>query len=131
MILICGNCSIRNNVTEVQELKDLDSFTERTLLVSKCKNCGVKTVQLIEVRKADDRIFVDTFSGVKAEEVIKRESKRFKFKQVQPEENRLKGWVYGLNRERKNKYGKVTSVRQYACDYKTDKTKIEKTISLI
>ena len=62
MILICGNCSIRNNVTEVQELKDLDSFTERTLLVSKCKNCGVKTVQLIEVRKADDRIFVDTFS---------------------------------------------------------------------
>lgn len=131
MILICGSCSIRNNVTEIQELKDVDSFCERSLLVSKCKNCGVTTVQLIEVRKVDGRVFVDTYSGEKAEDIIKRESKRYKFKQVQSEENRLNGWVYGLNRERRNKYGKVTSVRQYACDYKTDKTKIEKTISLI
>lgn len=130
MLIICGNCNLRNNVSEVQDLKDVEKFTDRSILISRCKSCGTVTIQLIEVRKEDDKLFVDTAFGLKAQNILKREAKRLKVKQIQPDETRLNGWVYGLNRERKNKYGKVTSVRQYACDYKTDKTKIEKTINL-
>lgn len=126
MLISCKKCNVRNEVYELQELNDLPEFYERVLIIGKCRVCSETIASLIEVRKKDDKVFVDSFFGQHALKVIKREQKRIKCRNT--DGHRFHGFVYGLNKEIKNKKGEVVKVRQYASDFLTGKTKLMKTI---
>ena len=128
MLLHCEVCNTKNNVLEIQELEDIKDFTDRLLIIGKCKVCNSDIALLVEIRKADNKTFIDNLHGNNAKKVIKRESKRIKNKQNLSSEKQLNGWVYGVNKEIKDKKGNIKRVRQYACDYSTNKKRLEKTI---
>ena len=83
---------------------------------------------LVETRKTDNKPFYDRYHDIEAVKVIKREKKRIKNKVVEADTKFFK-WVYGKNVEIKNKNGKTVQIRQYACDYRTNKRKLIKTIN--
>ena len=128
MLIQCGVCNTKNCVFEVLELKDIKDFTDRLLLISKCKVCNKDLAQLIEVRKSDNKPFIDTFFGLEAQKVIKRENRRLNQKRTFSQYKNFQKWVYGLNKEYKNKKGEVVRVKHYACDFSTGKKRLEKTI---
>ena len=129
MFLRCGICNTQNDVIEVHELKDITNFKERRLLIGKCKRCSANLAMLVETRMHDNKVFIDRFVNEEAKKVIKRESKRLRYKQYFNNRNDFQGWVYGLNVERKNKKNEVTGIKQYSCDFKTGSKKLEKAIN--
>lgn len=128
MLIQCIACNTKNNVFEVLELKDIKEFTNRILVISKCKVCHNDLAQLIEVRKIDNKPFTDTFFGAEAQKVIKRETRRLKNKRTFSQYKHFQKWVYGLNKEYKNKKGDVVRIKHYACDFSTGRKRLEKTI---
>lgn len=128
MLINCKNCNEKSIVTEVQELNDINGFTDRLLFVGSCAVCNQSLATLVEFRVSDDKVFIDNFSGSEAEKVIKREKRRLKNKQVYNDDIKFHGWVCGCNVERKNKKGIVTSIRQYATDFRTGRRRFEKLI---
>lgn len=128
MLISCGVCNSKSAVIEILELKDIKEFTNRILIIGKCPVCYTDIAALIEIRIADNKTFIDRFTGDNALKVIKRERKRLKNKQDFNLRNNLQGWIYGINKEHRNKFGEVTSIKQYSCDFKTGKKKLEKTI---
>ncbi len=128
MLVQCGVCGAKNNVFEVLELKDIKDFTDRLLIISKCKVCRNDLAQLIEVRKIDNKPFTDTFFGTEAQKVIKRELRRLKNKRTFSQHKHFQKWVYGLNKEYKNKKGDIVRIKHYACDFATGNKRLEKTI---
>ncbi len=128
MLINCKNCNEKSIITEVQELNDINGFTDRLLFIGNCGACNHSLATLVEFRISDDKVFIDNFSGSEADKVIKREKRRLKNKQVYNDDIKFHGWVCGCNVERKNKKGKVTSIRQYACDFRTGRRRFEKLI---
>ena len=112
-----------NNMPFIKKwfLKDIDSFTNRTLEIGRCEICNKEVVQLTEIRISDNKKFIDIQTGKKAKNIIIRERKRIDYIVTKPKS--YSGWVYGVNKERKNKYGKITSIKQYAYDYSTSSSK--------
>lgn len=127
VLIKCAKCNCSNEVVEVLELDEIENFTSRVLLKSVCKSCNSKLVSLVETRKADNKVFIDSFFGSDVQKVIKRERKRIKNK-IQA--HKYNGFVYGKNKEIRNKKGEVTQIRQYASDYTTGKQSIVKKIFL-
>lgn len=125
MLIKCVKCNIKNEVIEIQELEDITGFSERLLITGVCKACNSKIASLIEIRNSDNKVFIDSFSGAEAINVIKRERKRLKNKTLC---HKYKGFVYGKNKEIRNKKGEVTQIRQYASDYATGKRTLVKTL---
>lgn len=128
MLIHCKKCNSKNSVTEVQELEDIEGFKDRILIIGICKVCEKEIAMLVETRKADDKPFIDSYHDIEAVKVIKREKKRLKNKVIETDTRYYK-WIYGKNVEIKNKNGKVVQIRQYACDYRTNKRKLIKTIN--
>lgn len=128
MLIHCKKCNSKNSVTEVQELEDIENFTNRILIIGVCRNCNKDIAMLVETRKSDNKPFIDSYHDIEAIKVIKREKKRLKNKVVEADTRYYK-WIYGKNVEIKNKNGKVVQIRQYACDYRTNKRKLIKTIN--
>lgn len=128
MLIRCGKCNIKNDVIEVCELKDIAQFHDRTLIVGKCKVCGSDIAELIEFRKDDNAPFLQKFVGKDAIKVIKREHGRLKNK-ISYKKN-FKDWVYGINKEIKNKQGNVSQIRQYAADFKGNRSLVKKMITV-
>lgn len=128
MLIKCTRCNINSEVIEVQELENITDFSERLLVLGFCKTCRNRIAALIERRNSDNKIFVDSFWGDKAINVIKREKKRIKNKTLKHKYN---GFVYGKNKEIRNKKGDVTQIRQYASDYSTGKQTLVKTLVLL
>lgn len=128
MLISCGVCNTKNKVIEVQDLYEIKGFTDRYLIIGLCSKCNRDIALLIETRIEDHKTFVNKTTGYEAIKTIRREQKRVKHKQSFNSKNNLQGWKYGLNKQRVNKYGKITSIKQYSCEYKTNKTNLEKTI---
>lgn len=103
-------------------LKDIDNFINRSIEIARCDICNKEVVQLTETRISDNKIFIDIQTGKKAKRIINRERKRIDYIVTKPK-SYAGGWIYGVNKERKNKYGKITSIKQYAYDYSTSSSK--------
>ena len=126
MLIVCKKCEVKNEVFEILDLKEIEYFSERFLLIGKCRSCGVDIAQLIEIRNSDKKVFVNNFYGESAKRIIKIEKKRTKIKSNI--ENKFYGFVYGVNKEIKNRKGEVTQIRQYASDLATDNKFLIKTV---
>lgn len=126
MYIRCGRCEVSNKVIEAFELDEIEHFYERFLITSKCRVCNNEIAQLIEVRKGDDRVFLNSFYGDEAKKVVSREKKRAKTKEITS--NKFFGFVYGINKEIKNKKGEIIKIRQYASDYNTNDRILIKTV---
>lgn len=103
-------------------LKNIDNFKSRTLEIGKCEICKKEIICLTEIRITDNKKFETIQSGKKAKNIIKRERKRIDYI-ITKTKTYARGWVYGVNKERKNKYGRITSIKQYAFDYQTNSSK--------
>lgn len=128
MQIRCLKCEVKNDVASVIELKEISFFQDRLLVIGQCRACNQVLAQLIEIRKTDNKVFVNNFYGKEAEKIIKREKRRAKIKISN--EARFHGFVYGLNKEIKNRNGEITKIRQYASDLKTNEKDLIKTIIL-
>lgn len=116
MILNCCNSDIEN--VDVWFLKDIKDFTARKLFYAKCPKCHYPVIALYEKRISDGKIFLNSnIRGKHAVNTLCREEKRVITKFPDIKADCLYGWVYGVNKEIKNKNGKVTKVRQYASDF--------------
>lgn len=102
-------------------LKDTENFTNRCLEIAYCCICNNQVIQLTETRKSDNALFVDVQSGKKAKSIITRVRKKIDYTVTTPKN--YSGWIYGVNKERRNKRGKITSIKQYAYDYSTSLSK--------
>lgn len=128
MLISCKNCNTRSDVTEIQELDDIEGFSDRILIIGVCTTCNKDIALLVETRTKDNQTFYDRYHDEEAIKVIKREKKRIKNKSVEADIKYFK-WIYGKNIEIKNKDGKTVQIRQYACDYRTNKRKLLKVIN--
>ncbi len=128
MLIHCKKCNTKSSVTEIQELEDIKDFTNRILIVGICALCNKKIAMLVETRIDDKKTFFDKYYDFEALKVIKREKKRLKNKTFEQDTKYYK-WIYGASVEIKNRSGKVVQIRQYACDYRTNKRVLIKTIN--
>lgn len=126
MQIRCIKCDVKNDVIEIIDLADLEHFENRLLLIGKCEVCKKDIAQLIEIRKEDEKVFVNNFWANSAKKIIKKEFKRIKIKT----NNKIKfyGFAYGINKEMKNKKGEVVRIKQYSTDFKSDNKLLIKTI---
>lgn len=124
--MLMRHCNVNTEPSEVWFLNDIEFFTDRILLIGKCKQCNKDIVSLIEVRKKDNIPFVNNLSGQKAIKVKTREKKRINYT-ISSLNKKYSNWIYGVNVAIKNTKGDVTQVRQYAADF-NGKRKIVKRI---
>nr|DAN07842.1 MAG TPA: protein of unknown function DUF393 [Caudoviricetes sp.] len=103
-------------------LLDIKDFKNRSLEIAFCPICNKEVVQLTEYRVSDNKKFVDVQAGTKAHKIKLREKKRLDYI-VKKQNASSGGWIYGVNRERKNKQGFITAIKQYAYDYSSNKSK--------
>lgn len=122
--LFCCNKKITDG--DLWFLSDIKGFTARKIYVGVCKVCKEDVAVLIETRIEDKKTFINEFKGIEAVKTIYREKKRKVTVIPNIKANCLYGWVYGVNTQIKNKKGKVTQIRQYASDFKGNKTLVKK-----
>ena len=121
--LLCCKQKIDNG--DLWFLEDINGFTSRKIYIGICKYCKEYTVILIETRIEDKKVFINEFKGIEAVKTIYREKKRKITTIPNLKTNCLHGWVYGVNTQIKNKKGKITQIRQYASDFKGNRTLIK------
>lgn len=102
---------------ETWYLKPNEKFYNRRLEIGICPDCESDIVTLVETRTEDNKLFMQTETGEKALKIIERSKKEVLKADKALPKGRLFGFVYGVNTERHNKYGKVTSYSQRACDW--------------
>lgn len=119
VVLTC--CNKRVNVGELWFLEDFKGFTGRKLYVGKCKVCGDDVALQIMTNTKTGKKYYNLYNGIEAVKTIYREKKRkiTTFPNIQADS--LYGWIYGINIEIKNKYGKTTQIRQYSSDMSGNK----------
>lgn len=120
---VCGESIFK---CELWILKDIKDFEARKLVIGYCPKCHKPTISLSEKRITDGKIFVDTASGNDAMKIINAETKRMLCKYYKMETQSLSGWIFGVNKEIKNKEGQTTQIRQYASDFRGNKKLIKK-----
>lgn len=112
-------------------LEDYNGFTSRKLLYGICPVCRRSVVTLIQKRISDGKLFkTENITGLAAIKTIYREKKRLRIKLTKVKSSDLFGFVYGVNKEIKNKKNEVTQVRQYRCDIKSNTKELSKVINL-
>lgn len=102
---------------ETWDLKPNKNFFNRRLEIGICPDCESDIVALIETRIEDNKLFIQTELEEKALNIMERSKKEVVRADKTVPKGRLFGFVYGVNTERHNKYGKVTSYSQRACDW--------------
>ena len=124
MKLLCCDSVIEKNDTWL--LKDIRDFKDRKIITAICPICHKPIIVLSEKRISDSQVFFDTHYGDDALKVIKKESKRLISQYFKVDTQFIHGWLYGINKEIKNKKGDVVQVRQYASDFNNNRTLIKK-----
>lgn len=100
-------------------LEDTRDFNERKLLLGRTSK-GKTVVSLIEKRKTDLKVYIDTQAGLKAEKIIQNEKNRVIYTRQElifSKKGKPYGWTYGDNREIRNKNGTIVEIRQYRSDH--------------
>jgi len=105
-------------------LSDVKGFTGRKLYVKTQDDCV-----LIETRIEDKKQFVNILKGIEAVKTIYREKKRMVKLLPKIDYAYLRGWIYGVNKEIKNKKGETSQIRQYASNFWGKKKLIKKIIN--
>ena len=117
------HCNITIRPYDVWFLYDNATNKKRHLLLGKCPNCKKDIVALVEERKSDNKVFVQTESGAKATALIDRAILK---KDIVYTANDLKikqgngapfGLCYGDTKEIHNNKGQVVRIRQSRCDW--------------
>lgn len=121
--LVC--CNKKVTTGDLWFLADIKGFTARKIYIGICEKCKEDLAVLIETRICDKKVFINELKGIEAVKTIYREKKRKLVTLPNIKANCLYGWVYGVNVEIKNKKGKVTQIRQYASDFKNQKSLIK------
>lgn len=99
-------------------LEDTRDFNERKLLLGRTSK-GKTVVSLVEKRKTDLKVYIDTQAGLKAEKIIQNEKNRVIYTRQElifSKKGKPYGWTYGDNREIRNKNGTIVEIRQYRSD---------------
>ena len=99
-------------------LEDTRDFNERKLLLGRTSK-GKTVVSLVEKRKTDLKVYIDTQAGLKAEKIIQNEKNRVIYTRQElifSKKGKPYGWTYGDNREVRNKNGTIVEIRQYRSD---------------
>jgi hypothetical protein len=126
MKIVC-ECSNEISKVEVWILKDTKDFEARKLVIGQCPLCHRPVVSIYEKRITDKKIFAkENISGNNAVQIINKETKRMLCKYYKIEVNSLNGWIYGVNKEIKNRQGSVTQIRQYSADFRGNKKIVKK-----
>ena len=113
-------------------LDDIKGFTARKLLHGICPICKRSVVTLIQKRISDGKVFkTENIKGLAAIKTIYRERKRLKLKFANINNTNMFGYVYGENKEIRNKKNEVTQIRQYRCDFKSNSKNLCKVIKHI
>ena len=113
-------------------LGDIKGFTARKLLHGICPICKRSVVTLIQKRTSDGKIFkTENIKGLSAIKTNYRERKRLKLKFANINNTNMFGYVYGENKEIRNKKNEVTQIRQYRCDFKSNSKNLCKVIKHI
>lgn len=120
----CGSDILNKNI-RVWELKDTKDFTNRKIAIADCK-CGNHVADLYQKRITDGQIFINEYQGTEAIKVIAREAKQLISETYKTPKQALTGWIYGVNKEIKNKEGKVTQIRQYAASFFNSRELVKK-----
>ena len=127
MKLCCIACNKQLKNYKVWYLSDVKEFKDRELFILKCPHCRNITVALKEVRIADNKQFVDKIqTEVEALKTIVRENKRVIKEVISSDNSSLNGWIYGVNKELRNRKGEIVQIRQYASDFKQNKNLVKK-----
>lgn len=121
--LVC--CNKKVFAGDLWILEDFKGYTKRKLFIGKCSVCGDDVCLQIMTNTVNNETYYNLYTGIEAVKTIYREKKRKLVTLPNIKANCLYGWVYGVNIEIKNKKGKVTQIRQYASDFKNQKTLIK------
>ena len=119
VVLSC--CNKKVNVGELWFLQDFKGFTARKLYIGKCNVCGDDVALQIMTNTSTGKTYYNLYNGIEAVKTIYREKKRKVTTLPNIQANRLYGWIYGVNKEIKNKQGKTTQIRQYSSDMSGNK----------
>lgn len=121
-------CYCNNKVSFNEEwiLQDIKGFTERKMAVAKCPICSKYHAFLSEKRTYDNKIFSQKIENKFVKKVLKREALRILQRNYFVNSLSLNGWIYGINKEIKNKRGEITQTRQYSSDFKGNKKIVRK-----
>ena len=114
--IIFSNVEI--NPFDIWFLEDTRDFNERKLLLGRTSK-GKTVVSLVEKRKTDLKVYIDTQAGLKAEKIIQNEKNRVIYTRQElifSKKGKPYGWTYGDNREVRNKNGTIVEIRQYRSD---------------
>ena len=128
MIINCKSCNSKNKVIEIVTLKDNEQCENRLLFKSFCTKCNQEYATYLEIRKVDKKAFLKKKNKFELNEFIRKEKRNIL---TFDKYNNCTGWRYGINKEIRNKNGKILRVRQYGADYKTDVKKLEKEICVV
>ena len=123
VMLVC--CNKKVFAGDLWILEDFKGYTKRKLFIGKCSVCGDDVCLQIMTNTVNNETYYNLYTGIEAVKTIYREKKRKLVTLPNIKANCLYGWVYGVNIEIKNKKGKVTQIRQYASDFKNQKTLIK------
>lgn len=116
-------CNKKIDLGELWVLKDFKGFTGRKLFLGKCKICGDDAALQIMTHIKTGKKYCNLYNGLKAVQLLYRERKRKIAVIPNVKTNSLQGWIYGINVEIKSKNG--TQIRQYASDFKGNRTLVE------
>jgi hypothetical protein len=100
-------------------LENTKDFSERKLLIGRTAKNYKTVVSLVEKRIADEKVFVDTQAGEKAEKIIHNEKGRILYTRqdvICSKKGKPFGWTFGDNREFKNKKGEIVEIKQFRSD---------------
>lgn len=129
MEIVCTRCNSTVKHFEAWILDDIKDFTARKLFFTNCPKCQEVIVALYEKRISDNKVFINTnIQGLNAVKTIYRERKRVVTKIMNVKADNLYGWIYGVNKEIRNKKKEITQVRQYSSDFNGNKTLSKKIV---
>lgn len=120
----CCNKPVKTG--EVWFLKDFKGYIKRKLYIGKCSICGDDVVLQIMTSTNNNKTYYNLYNGIEAVKVLYREKKRKVQTMPDIKADCFFGWVYGINKEIKNKKGEVTQIRQYASSFNNQKKLVKK-----
>ena len=129
MSLLCKDCGyeVNEKFTRTYFLAENSKFTKRTLKVGYCFRCSAQIGDLKETRISDGKVFTDRIKGIKLRKLITKEKKNVLHIEYGPVTKYKDDWVYGINKEIKDRSGNVIEIRQYA-SYFNGKKELVKSI---
>lgn len=115
-------CGKKINDAELWILSDFNGFIKRKLFIGKCSVCGDDAALEITTNAKTNQTYLNLYNGIEAVKVIYRSKKRKIVALPDIKSDNLYGWVFGINSEIKNKRGEIKKIRQYASDFKGNRS---------